>query len=118
MSRIVETTFDIRFSADGDACGVVESNAAGKVARQAELVCFAHYAARVVCRLGLERALPLIRSLPELEATPEDEVSDEAGRLGVRLVPATAAFPTTATTRVVARFLSARREPRMFFDAK
>jgi hypothetical protein len=115
MSRIVESTFDIRFSADGDACGVVESNAAGDVARQAELVCFAHYAARVVSLLGLERALPLIRSLPDVKA---EEVSDEAGRLGVRLVPATAAFPTAATTHVVARFLSARREPRMFFDAK
>lgn len=118
MSRIVETTFDIRFSADGDACGVVESNAAGDVARQAELVCFAHYAARVVSKLGLERALPLIRSLPDLEAAATDEVQDETGRLGVRIVPATAAFPSAATTYVVARFLSARREPRMFFDAK
>ena len=116
MSRIVETTFDIRFSADGDACGVVESNAAGDVAAQAELVCFAHYAARAVCLLGLERALPLIRGLPDLDGTPA--APEDAGRFGARIVPASAAFPTAATTHVVARFLSARREPRMFFDAK
>ena len=114
MSRIVETTFDIRFSADGEAVGLVESNATGDVARQAELVCFAHYAARVVGVLGLERALPLIRSLPPAGAT----AGDDAGYLGIRVVPATGTVPAAASTRVVARFLSARREPRMFFDAK
>ena len=118
MSGIVETTLDIRFSADGEACGVVESDAVADVARQAELVCLAHYAARTVGILGIERALPLIRSLPDLGAAPSDAASDDAGRFGVRIVPPSPSFPTAASTRVVARFLGSRREPRIFFDAK
>jgi hypothetical protein len=118
MSRIVETTLDIRFSADGEACGVAESDAVGDVARQAELVCLAHYAARTVGILGLERALPLIRSLPDLGAAPSETTSGDAGPFGVRIVPPSTSFPTTASTRIVARFLGSRREPRVFFDAK
>jgi hypothetical protein len=118
MARVVETTLDIRFSAAGEACAVVESNVAGDVARQAELVCLAHQAARTVTVVGAERGLALVQSLLVLEGRPPDEPRPEMGRLGIRIVPPSASVGGAASTRVVARFLSARREPRMYFAMK
>jgi hypothetical protein len=45
---MVETTLDIRVSGDGRASVTVETSAAGETARQAELLCVAHYAARTL----------------------------------------------------------------------
>jgi hypothetical protein len=117
MARIVETTLDIRFSAVGEAWADVESSVEGEVARQAELVCFAHQAARTVDVVGPERGLAVLQALLLLEASPE-EAQGATGRLGIRIVPAAASVDSTASTRVVARFLSARRQPRMYFSMK
>jgi hypothetical protein len=117
MARVVETKLDIRFSAAGEACAEVESNVDGDVARQAELVCFAHVAARTVGVVGAERGLALVQSLLLLDDAHGD-LPHEAGRLGIRVVPATTSLDRAASTRVVARFLSARRQPRMYFSMK
>jgi len=115
MTRIVETTLDIRFSATGEARAVVESNAVGEVARQAELVCFAHGAARAVGIVGADRGLALVQSLPLLVDPSRKEIEHEAGRLGIRIVRGESRARAAASTRIVARFLSARHQPRMFF---
>jgi len=97
---MVETTLDIRFLGDDEASVVVETTAAGDKAQQAELLCFAHYAARTV------NVLP---QLAHALTSPE-----ELDRLA-------ASFPATnASLRVVARYLNTRRGPRTFFrvDAK
>jgi hypothetical protein len=117
MARIVETTLDIRFSAVGEAWADVESSVEGEVARQAELVCFAHEAARTVDVVGPERGLAVLQALLLLEASPE-EARRATGRLGIRIVPAAVSVDSAASTRVVARFLSARRQPRMYFSMK
>src|SRR5256885_5096216 len=70
---MVETTFDIRFSAD-EACVVLGSNAAGEVGKQGELVCFGHYAARTMALLGPERALPLVHALSSLEEASSEQL--------------------------------------------
>jgi hypothetical protein len=118
MTRIVETTLDIRFSADGEARAVVDSNATGDVARQADLVCFAHAAARAVGVVGNARGLALVQSLSLLADSSRDEVAHDAGRLGIRIGSGPPPARPAASTRVVARFLSARRQPRMFFAMK
>jgi hypothetical protein len=102
MTRIVETTLDIRFSADGEACAVAGCNAAGDVALQAELLTFAHAAARAVHAAGGARGLALLQSLG---------LRDES-------VPNRKPPRSSASTRVVARFIPARSEPRMYFAMK
>jgi hypothetical protein len=118
MAGVVETKLDIRFSAAGEACAVVESNVDGEIARQAELVCFAHEAARTVGVVGADRGLALVQSLLLLDDLRPDDPQHEAGRLGIRIVPATTAVGLAASTLVVARFVSARRQPRMYFSMK
>jgi hypothetical protein len=102
MTRIVETTLDIRFSADGDAYAVADCNVAGDVAAQAELLAFAHVSARTVQLVGAERGLALLQALALRDGVPPDP---KPGR-------------SAASTRVVARFLGARNQPRMFFTMK
>jgi hypothetical protein len=124
---MVETTFDIRFSA-AEGCVILGSNAAGEVGKQAELVCFGHYAARTIAELGPERALPVVHALSSLEeASSEDlEVLVESESLPlqamggpeVRMVHADRSFRGDAAFRVLARFLDARRGPRIFFSVK
>jgi hypothetical protein len=124
---MVETTFDIRFSAD-EASVILDSNAAGEVGKQAELVCFGHYAARTIALLGPERALPLVHALSSLEeASSEDlEVLVESESTGleaiggpeVRLVHGDRSFQSDVAFRVLARFLNARGGPRIFFSVK
>jgi hypothetical protein len=87
MARVVETTLDIRFSAAGEAGAVVESNVDGDVAKQAELVCFAHQAARTVDVVGSERGLALVQSLLLLDGASADESQLAARGLGIRIVP-------------------------------
>jgi hypothetical protein len=124
---MVETTFDIRFSA-AEGCVILGSNAAGDVGKQAELVCFGHYAARTIAELGPERALPVVHGLSSLEnASSEDLeviVESETMRLQaiggpeVRIVHADRSFRGDAAFRVLARFLSARTGPRIFFNVR
>jgi hypothetical protein len=118
MARVVETTLDIRFSAAGEACAVVESNVDGDVARQAELVCFAHQAARTVDVVGAERGLALVQSLLLLDGAPPEDPQLAARGFGIRIVPERPSGDRVASTRVVARFLSSRRQPRMYFLLK
>jgi hypothetical protein len=99
---MIETTLHIPFSDDGTVGAVVETNVGDELKQQAELVSFAHYAARVIVCLGHERAQPLLRSL--VEGLDEFELPVE------RLQPRGLQF--------VARFLDARRGPRLFFTLK
>ena len=48
--QMLEATFDIRFSAD-EACVILGSNGSDDVDKQAELVCFVHYAAKTIVEL-------------------------------------------------------------------
>jgi hypothetical protein len=118
MARVVETTLDIRFSAAGEACAVIESNVDGDVARQAELVCFAHQAARTVAIVGFERGLALVQSLLHVDGAGPDEAQQAARPFGIRVVPGLTRGERVASTRVVARFPSSRRQPRMYFSLK
>jgi hypothetical protein len=124
---MVETTFDIRFSA-AEGCVILASNAAGEVGKQAELVCFGHYAARTVALLGPERALPVVHALSSLEEASSEHlealVESRSVRLEatrgpeVRIVQADRSFRGDAGFRVLARFLNARAGPRIFFSVK
>jgi len=108
---MVETTLQIRFSAGDEVHARVQSTASGDVEQQAELVCFAHYAARIILSLGPERASPLAASLTSLEeATKEDLAA--LGELHTPGISADRAF------QVHARFLSMRGGPRLFFRPK
>jgi hypothetical protein len=122
---MVETTFDIRFSAD-EATVILGSNAAGEVGKQAELVCFAHYAARTMTLLDPEHALPLVHALSGLEEAPSEHLEELVESAGleavggpwIRVVHAGRSFPADTVFRVLARFLNARAGPRIFFSVK
>jgi hypothetical protein len=113
---MVETTFEICFSADEAAWAIVESTVAGDTAQQAELVGFAHYTATVVSRLGHDRARPIVHTLSGLdEATMEHLVGlAERGGRG----PADSGDREGEALRASARFLNARGGPRMVFRIK
>jgi hypothetical protein len=113
---MVETTFEICFSADEAAWAIVESTVAGDTAQQAELVGFAHYTATVVSRLGHDRARPIVHTLFGLdEATMEHLVGlAERGGRG----PADSGDREGEAVRASARFLNARGGPRMVFRIK
>jgi hypothetical protein len=96
---MLTTSFEIRFSGDGAATVAVDSNASGETAAQAELVAFAHYAARVILLLGPARAGPLVHSL----AGPGSELTAEGG---------------TGAVRALARFIDGASGPRMYFRLK
>ena len=122
---MVETTFDIRFSAD-EACVILDSNAAGEVGRQAELVCFGHYAASTMALLGPEQALPLVHALSSLEEASSEHLKalvesgglEAVGGPWIRVVQADRSFQAGTAFRVVARFLNARAGQRIFFNVK
>jgi hypothetical protein len=123
--EMVETTFDIRFSAD-KACVVLDSNAAGEVGKQAELVCFGHYAARTTALLGPERALPLVHALSSLEEASSEHLEalvestgvESVGGRWIEVVHADRSFQADNAFRVLARLLNARGGPRIFFSVK
>src|SRR4030088_3169615 len=110
---MVETTFDIRFSAD-EAGVILGSNAAGTVGKQAELVCFGHYAARTIALLDADRALALVQSFSGLEDASSEDLEALVGSEGVsleetrgptvRLVHADRKFQSDVAFRVLARF--------------
>jgi hypothetical protein len=124
---MVETTFDIRFSAD-EAGVILGSNAAGTVGKQAELVCFGHYAARTIALLDADRALALVQSFSGLEDASSEDLEALVGSEGVsleetrgptvRLVHADRKFQSDVAFRVLARFLNGRGGPRIFFTVR
>jgi hypothetical protein len=125
---MVETTLEIRFSADDTACVIVDSDAADEVAQQAELVSFGHYAARIMVLLGRERALPLVDTLRLLNEEAAEGLVDASGSdpppladIGggpIRVARPDSPLRPDKAIQVVARFLDTRREPRMFFSLK
>jgi hypothetical protein len=99
---MIETRLNIAFSEDGNVTADLEVNAGDEIKLQAELVSFAHYAASVIVCLGRERAQPLLQTLIagfDGSELPVKKLSPE----GLHLV---------------ARFLDARRGPRLFFALK
>jgi hypothetical protein len=122
---MVETTFDIRFSAD-EACVILGSNAAGEVGKQGELVCFGHYAARTMALLGPQHTLPLAHALSSLEEASSEHLEDlvestgleAVGGAWIRVVHADRSFQGGTSFRVLARFLNARAGPRIFSSVK
>jgi hypothetical protein len=122
---MVETTFDIRFSAD-EASVILDSNAAGELGKQAELVCFGHYAARTIALLGTEAALPLVHALSSLETASSEDLEilveteglDAIGGQELRLVSSDRSFEGVAAIHVLTRLLNGRRGPRIFFGTK
>jgi hypothetical protein len=124
---MVETTFDIHFSTR-EAGVIPGSNAAGDVGKQAELVCFGHYAARTIALLGPERALPVVHALSSLEEASSEDLEalvesesvglDAIGGAEVQIVHVDRSFQGDAAVRVLARFLNARGGPRIFFSVK
>ena len=100
---MVETTLDIGFSAGGENC-VIASNVGGETEQQAELVAFAHYAARVISLLGPARAGAVVGAL-----SASGDGSAEAA------TPPGAAAPGL---RAVVRFVDGASGPRIYFRLK
>jgi hypothetical protein len=100
---MVETTVDIDVAA-GRPTWAIESNAAGDVEQQAELVVFGHYAARVIVLLGPARAGRVVHLLT---AKGGDDES-------LRWPPGVPA----SKSRAVARFVDAAGGPRIYFRFK
>jgi Zn ribbon nucleic-acid-binding protein len=99
---MVETTLDIGFSAAGESC-VIASNVAGETEQQAELVAFAHYAARVISLLGPARAGAVVAALSASgDGSTEPAARGAAGR----------------GPRAVVRFVDGASGPRIYFRLK
>jgi hypothetical protein len=104
---MVETTLEIRFLADDEACASIDSNVSGEAAQQAELVAFAHYAARVISELGPQRSAPLVQGLANFGEV--DAVTQ------VHVVPWEPRAGADRSFRALVRFLDTSGGPRMFF---
>jgi hypothetical protein len=119
---MVETKVEIRFAGDDEAWAAVQSTAEGDAARQAEILLFCHYAARVLRKVANgESAAPLVQSLSALEdASSEDVVrlDHEAGTPDAGNVGPDAAIGARTRLLVAQRLLSARRSPRIYLSAK
>ena len=100
---MLTTSFEISFSGAGAATAAIDSNASGETAAQAELVAFAHYAARMILLLGPARAGALVQFLAALgtDSRLEPAVASDAG-----------------TLRALARFIDSASGPRMYFRLK
>jgi hypothetical protein len=103
---MVETTFDIHFSADGNADAHVASNVSGDAERQALLVSFAHYCARTLLSSEPGQASAIVDYLASMESA--SEVAQAPGLDGRDA-------GAGKTARVTARFLNGRSGPRLFF---
>jgi hypothetical protein len=100
---MVETTLEIRFLADDEACASIDSNVSGEAEQQAELVAFAHYAARIISELGPNRSAPLVQGLTNL------------GQAQVRVVPWEPSARADRSMRALVRFLETKSGPRIYF---
>jgi len=99
---MVETTLDIGFAAGDENC-VITSNVAGETEQQAELVAFAHYAARMISSLGPARAGAIVTAL---RAAGDEGTEPTAGG------------GSEQGFRVLARFVDGAAGPRIYFRAK
>lgn len=99
---MVETTLDIGLAAGDENC-VITSNVTGETAQQAELVAFAHYAARMISSLGPARAGAIVAAL----RAAGEEGAEPAGASGAE-----------QGFRVLARFVDGAAGPRIYFRAK
>jgi len=93
---MIETTFETAHAGTETSCKV-DSNVGGELAQKAELVAFAHFAARVFLLLGPARAGAVVDAL--VDGRQVD-------------LPATV---TGARTRTVVRFLDGASGPRLYF---
>jgi hypothetical protein len=113
---MVETTLEIRFLADDEACATIQSNVAGEAEQQAELVAFAHYAARIVSQLGPDRSAGLVHALPSLDGEEQREAARTVSR--VRVVPWEPSAGADRSFTALARFLDSSGGPRMYFRVR
>ena len=100
---MVETTLEIRFLADDEACASIVSNVSGEAEQQAELVAFAHYTARMISELGPDRSAPLVQGLTN------------PGQTHVRVVPWEPSAGADRSMRALVRFLETKSGPRIYF---
>lgn len=100
---MVETTVDIDFAAGRATCSI-DTNAAGDVEQQAELVVFGQYAARVIALLGPARAGHVVHLLGA-EGRDDDPPLWPSGA-------------SASKSRAVARFVDAAGGPRIYFRFK
>jgi hypothetical protein len=107
---MVETTLEIRFLADDEACASIDSNVSGEAEQQAELVAFAHYAARIISELGPHRSAPLVQGLTNLGAAGRAEAFTQ-----VHVVPWEPRAGADRSFRTLVRFLDTGGGPRMYF---
>ena len=110
---MVETTLEIRFLADDEACASIDSNVSSDAKQQAELVAFAHYAARIVSQLGPHRSAPLVRALATAGEPNHSEGAGAAAR--VRVLPWESGAGDQRSFRVLVRFLDTASGPRVYF---
>jgi hypothetical protein len=111
---MVETTLEIRFLADDEACASIDSNVFGERQQQAELVAFAHYAARIVSQLGPHLSAPLVQALASLGGDAEG--AEWGGAVPqVRVVPWEPRAGADRSFRALVRFLDTSGGPRMYF---
>ena len=99
---MVETKLDIGFSAGGEKC-VIASNVGGETEQQAELVAFAHYAARVISLLGPARAGAVVAALSASGDGSAERVAHAAA---------------ASEVRAVVRFVDGASGPRIYFRLK
>ena len=100
---MIETTLEIGF-ADGDESYVIASNVTGATEQQAELIAFAHYAARAIASLGPARAGATLSALRAPAERPA-EAAPSVGGAGHRI-------------RALARFVDGASGPRIYFRLK
>jgi hypothetical protein len=104
---MVETTLEIRFLAEDEACADIDCNVSGEAAKQAELVAFAHYAARILSLLGPDGSGQLVELLAKLG---DDDSAEQ-----IRVVPWEPRAGADRSFRALARFLNTASGPRMYF---
>jgi hypothetical protein len=107
---MVETTLEIRFLDDDEACASIDSNVSGEVEQQAELVAFAHFAARIISALGPHRSAPLVQGLTNLGAADRAEAFTQ-----VHIVPWEPRAGADRSFRALVRCLDTAGGPRMYF---
>ncbi len=75
---MVETSVEIRLSPTAGTSLAVETNVAGEAEQQAELVCFAFFAVRIILLLEPSLRTPLVQSLTLLEEASAEHLESLA----------------------------------------
>jgi len=126
---VIETNLEVRFPRDDEAAVLLESNTAGAIEKQAEIILFCLYAARAISNLRqTEAARALTRSLAGFErASTQSLLEFASGDVveghsrndrEVRLVPSDQSSPGDKTFDVSVRFLGDETNPRILFAMK